>query len=335
MTRILVAIFLSVIPVLALSQDRSDIVRAVVEGDILSGYAELEAQTARLASAAQNACDSEETRQRFKDAFLAWTTVSHLRFGPSEEDNRAFALAFWPDPRGKTPKALRMLLADADPETLKPEVFKEQSIAARGFYALEFLLYDTNIRTSGPKDYHCALVQAVSRDIHATSQDLVTAWHSYAPVLLKPGPDTPYRTDQEVVQVLYKSAATGLEFTMDTRFGRPLGTFDKPRPRRAEAWRSGLSKDLIAGAVEASGLLALRLSSADEKLTERLDDAVRYFLDAVVEIDDPALAGVATPQGRIRIESLTTKLSDIQAIVNQDLGVHLGAISGFNALDGD
>ncbi|HBR37591.1 MAG TPA: peptidase M75, partial [Sulfitobacter pontiacus] len=55
------------------------------------------------------------------DAFDAWIAVSHLRFGPSETDNRAFALAFWPDSRGATPKTLAGLITDADPVGRDPQ----------------------------------------------------------------------------------------------------------------------------------------------------------------------------------------------------------------------
>ena len=95
--------------------------------------------------------------------FDAWVGVSHLRFGPSEQDDRAFALAFWPDPRGSTPKALAALIRDEDPVVSNPDDFSTVSIAARGFYALEFLLFDPQFATAENTDYLCALIQASSR----------------------------------------------------------------------------------------------------------------------------------------------------------------------------
>jgi hypothetical protein len=52
-------------------------------------------------------------------------------------------------------------------------------------------------------------------------------------------------------------------------------------------------------------------------------------------IDDPALAGVATPQGRIRIEGLQTEIDALRLTLGNDLAPALGVAAGFNALDGD
>ncbi len=335
MRRLLVLILLVIGPVSAVADGKSIPFQEIVEQDILPGFAELNQKTAIMADETESSCNAADLRRKYIEAFRAWARVSHLRFGPSEQENRAFALAFWPDPRGKTPKALRKLLLNPDPDALTPEAYEQVSIAARGFYALDYLLFDPEIATLGTPDQRCALVRAVARDIHATAQDLDLAWHGYAPVLTAPGPDAPYRSGDEVLQVLYKSASTGLQFTADMRFGRPLGTFEKPRPKRAEAWRSGQSLALIRQAVAGSGGLALRLAADDPVLASRLDYALTRFDQSAAELGDPTLAGVSTPQGRIRVEALLNDLNAIRRIVDQDLGAHLGVIAGFNALDGD
>lgn len=80
----------------------------IVQGHVLPGYRALSTTAADLEQAAAADCspESPELRAAYGAAFDAWVGVSHLRFGPSEVDDRAFALAFWPDPRGSTPKAL-------------------------------------------------------------------------------------------------------------------------------------------------------------------------------------------------------------------------------------
>lgn len=335
MKRICAVLFAVFLPLCAIAQERTDIIRTIVEQDILPGFATLSRSANKMTDWADLSCEHPDFRYRFFETFFAWTRVSHLRFGPSEEENRAFALAFWPDPRGKTPKALRQFLLNPDPARLQPGAFRDQTIAVRGLYALEYLLFDPQITQLGSAADRCALIRAVARDIATTAAELATAWQAYAPALVEPSPDGPYRTEDEVLQILFKSASTGLQFTADIRFGRPLGTIGKPRPKRAEAWRSAQSLGLIAAAVEGSGFLALRLASDDEKLTYRLDDAISGFLQEVNRLDDPALAGVATPRERIRVESLLTRLNRIREIVDRDLGGHLGVISGLNALDGD
>ena len=128
-----------------------------------------------LAEAAEAGCApvSDALRRAYHRAFDAWITVSHLRFGPAETEDRAFALAFWPDGRGKTPKTLGTLIDGSDPVVATPEEFRTVSVAARGFYALEFLLYDQAFGGRGDADYRCALIRAMTADIAATSAAII------------------------------------------------------------------------------------------------------------------------------------------------------------------
>ena len=96
---------------------KSPDIPAIVETHVIPGYERLADETSTLARAAGDDCSPSNTTliASFHDAFDAWIGVSHLRFGPSEQADRAFALAFWPDPRGSTPKALGTLIRNADP----------------------------------------------------------------------------------------------------------------------------------------------------------------------------------------------------------------------------
>ena len=42
-------------------------------------------------------------------------------------------------------------------------------------------------------------------------------------------------------RALYAALTEALQADIDLRLGRPMGTFERPQPRRAEAWRSGRS----------------------------------------------------------------------------------------------
>ena len=88
----------------------------IVSDHILPRYQTLAETPAALAEAAQGKCDTNTPalKQAYHSAFDAWISVSHLRFGPSEVQERAFALAFWPDPRGSTPKSLAGLVRNLD-----------------------------------------------------------------------------------------------------------------------------------------------------------------------------------------------------------------------------
>lgn len=307
--------------------------KAIVETHVIAGYDKLarEAESLRATAAAHCEADHPALHTAYHLAFDAWVGVSHLRFGPSEQEDRAFALAFWPDPRGSTPKALAALIEDEDLAVLDAEEFATVSIAARGFYALEFLLFDPQFTGVENEDYHCALVQAVTADIAINSTAILEGWESgYGELMSSPGNDE-YRSPTEAAQQIFTSLSTGLEFTSQTRLGRPMGTFERPRPNRAEARRSERSLRHVILALEATQALAAFISNENQNL----DLAFNAALQRAQELDDPVFAGVSNPQGRLKAEVLQQNIETIRSILAEDVGPSLGIAAGFNSLDGD
>ena len=335
MKNILVLCAVAVLPGFAAAQS---VTTDIVENHVLPRFDTLAETGQVLADTAAVDCvaTSEPLRAAFGTAFDAWIAASHMRFGPTETDDRAFALAFWPDSRGATPKALGTLIRDEDPIAQTAEAYRDMSIAARGFYAMEFLLYDATISTAGDENYRCQLVQTIAADIASLTQDIATDWQdTYAALLTNPTDDGLYRSDLEAQQELFKALNTGLQLTSDARLGRPLGTFNQPRPTRAEVWRSERSTRHVAVALTSLADLADRLSQNDPTLQQNLSAAFALAQTQIDALDDPAFAGVANPISRIKVEAVRSRVEEIRAIASNDLGTSLGVASGFNALDGD
>lgn len=327
------ALFLS--PMTAQAQPMID---GILEAHILPRFEALADTSQALATAASADCrsESETLRSAYGMAFDAWVSASHLRFGPTEVNDRAFALAFWPDSRGATPRVLASLIADADPIAASADRYDEVSIAARGFYALEFLLYDEALSDAGDPDYRCTLIQTISTDIATTSAAILNDWEtSYVDEVSNPGPHAIYRTEEEVLQEMFKALGTGLQFTSDTRLGRPLGTFDRPRPARAEARRSGRSASHILLSLASLRDLATHLASGNAALAERLETQFTSASGQLAALNDPVFAGVAAPQTRLKVEIIQQAVDAIRETVTQELGPTLGVAAGFNSLDGD
>ena len=139
-----------------------------------------------------------------------------------------------------------------------------------------------------------------------------------------------FLSEAEACAALFTALATGLEFTADGRLGRPLGTFDRPRPNRAEARRSGRSARTALLSLRALRDLAATLAEAPRTL-EALDCAAA----SAEALDDPTLAGVAEPSGRFAVEALQTEVAQARRAAAEEIGAALGVASGFNALDGD
>lgn len=325
--------------VVATTSARADVPLArIVESHVLPGYTALAEDSAALAEVATTHCDAgdAELEAAYAAAFDAWIRVSHLRFGPAEVEDRAYALAFWPDSRGATPSTLSALIADEDPVVWDPSDFATVSIAARGFYALEFLLYDDHVSGFGDAGYRCRLVQAVTADIAAVSAAILADWQGgHADLFRAVGENDTYRSREEAAQEFYKALSFGLEFTAETRLGRPLGSFERPRPNRAEARRSGRSLRHVVLSLEGTRELALLLAEGHPDLRARIAAAYDNALEGAEGLDDPVLAGVADPQGRFRVEALQTDIDTIRRRVSTELGPILGVAAGFNSMDGD
>ncbi len=335
--RTLATLVLLSLPVTAHAQDRGPILAEITEAHILPRFANLSESADSLASTAQADClpGSSDLRAAYGAAFDSWVSASHLRFGPTETGDRAFALAFWPDTKGFTPKTLSRMIADADASVGDAEAFSQVSIAGRGFFALERMLYDPDFADQGQAAYRCALIQAIAADIARNADAINADWQGYAALIMHPGDGSPYRSGDEAMQEHYRALTTGLEFTADTRLGRPLGTFDRPRPNRAEARRSERSLRHVELSLAALKDLALRLSADHPEIASRLSQAFDAAANRAHALDDPTFAGAATPQSRLRIEALQQSINDIRSIVSTELGPTLGISAGFNSLDGD
>ena len=214
--------------------------RAVVQDHALPRVAGFAQAAQALDAAAAQDCRADTLRPAYQATFDAWMGLSHLGLGPLEEDGRALTIAFWPDSRGLVGRTVQRLRAEEDAAVDRPERFAEVSIAGRGLFALERLLYEPD--NDGNGEYTCRLAQAIAGDLSRLAQEIETAWRTdFADQLLNAGAEgnSRFLTAREASQALYTALVTGLEFTADQRLGRPMGRFDAPRPQVAEARRSG------------------------------------------------------------------------------------------------
>lgn len=321
---------LATIALLAAAPARADVAEAVND-HILPGMARFAEATATLADAADGSCNAEDLRPAYHAAYDAWMAVSHLRLGPAETEGRVLAIAFWPDPKGLGAKAQAALLRAADPAVLTPDRFAEQSVAVRGLTGLERLLYP---EAPLQGDYPCALMRATARDLARMASEIDGEWRGgYAGLLLDAGAagNTAYLNRTEARQAVFTQLIAGLEFTQDQRLGRPLGTFDKPRPERAEALASGRPLRNVTLSIEALAGLAHALVPDARHTAAAFDHA----LALARALDDPALAAVADPQGWLKVEILQQAVHAARDTALAEMGPALDVGLGFNAADGD
>ncbi|QDC10668.1 signal peptidase [Oceanicola sp. D3] len=305
-----------------------------IEGHIQPRHAAFAEAASALDEAARADCTAEALKPAYHAAFDGWIGVQHLALGPLQEIGGPLALEFWPDAKGFTARQLSLLTKAADPATTTPEGFAQQSVAVQGFMALERMLYDDTFTGYAPGSYSCALVQAIAHDIAAKAQNLQAGWPGAADALLTAGAEgnSAYLTPAEAAQALFTALITGIEYNDDARLARPLGSLERPRPTRAEAWRSGRSQRNLALSLAALDEFAHLLADGTASETASLFDDAQGWL---AKLDEPAFAGVADPVARMGIESLTSYLDLLKETAAAEIGAHLNVGQGFNALDGD
>jgi predicted lipoprotein len=275
----------------------------------------------------------DAVRPAWNDTFDAWMAVSHLKFGPIEQDGASVIVAFWPDERSATPKALARLIADQDPIIDTATGTAQISVAARGIYALEYLLYDPQFDQA--VDYGCALIRALTADLATIAARVDQDWQDgYAETMRTAGAagNQTYLSDNEATQALFTALLAGLDFDVEQRLARPLGTFDRPRPNRAEAWRSGRSQRNIALSLQGLADLARQLTDGNAPIT---DAAMTRAIELAEGLDDPILAGVDNPSKRLKIEIVQQAITTAYDAVLGEIGASLGVSAGFNSADGD
>ena len=146
-------------------------------------------------------------------------------------------------------------------------------------------------------------------------------------------PDNPvYFTPDEATKALYSALTEGLQMDIDLRLGRPLGTWDKPQPRRAEAWRSGRPLPNALASAESAARLAGLLTEGPLPATEAALDQVRRAAQA---IEDPSFQDVEDPQARLKLEILQSRVRALLDAIEAEVGAPLGLQPGFNSRDGD
>ncbi|MFT6425542.1 MAG: putative lipoprotein [Celeribacter sp.] len=316
---------------------QADAVERVITQHAIPAVLNFATQTTALDLAAQEDCTATALIPSYHAAFDAWMGVQHLNIGPIEADARILTIAFWPDKKGMIPKALAAMIADQDAAVTDAEEFAHVSIAARGLFALEFMFFDPAFDGYAQGTYSCDLVQAIAHDLAQTAAYIGDEWtrpDGFATALREPGAgENPrYLSETEAAQALYTMVLTGLENTAVQRIGRPLGSFEKPRPKRAEAYRSARALRNVMLSLQAARDFTVAM--APNPPTHTLDILDEALLKAQT-LADPTLGGVADPMGRLKIEIIAQRITAAMDAIANDIGAPLGISVGFNASDGD
>jgi len=279
-------------------------------------------------------CHSESFLAAYHDVFDVWNRVQLIRFGPLANGDLAFQFQFWPERKGIIGKKIRMLVASGDPVVQNPKSFRETSIAARGLMAIDYALFDADFLVNTSVAARCQLMRAVSQDLRRSVRQLTREWSSEAWAMYRHSTVSQPLSDAEIHSVLYTALDTSLQYDIDLRLGKPLGSFNRAFPRKAEAWRSGRTLRNLENSLKQSEEVAVFLAGEAAIKPEHFRALYHNAYTALQRLDHE-LDLVERPGYRIRAEALQQKIQLIRESVRSTLGPQLGVQQGFNALDGD
>ena len=308
-------------------------VLAVLEGQ----FGAFRDAAAVLSDASEPYCAGETPRAdyeaAFRDTWLAWAPLDSYQFGPIEQSGAALTINFWPDKKNFVGRALRELLAQPGEAQRDPATVAAGSAAGQGLPAIEMLLF-----TDAPD---CPAVIGISGNLSALAGGLYEDWFGpmgWAGIARQAGPDNPvYLSPDEFTKTVYTALDFGLTRVADTRLGRPLGSYERSFPTRAEGWRSGLSNRIIGA--QLGGIAEMvRDGFAGAVPAGEIDELMAVVDQAQARLEAlavPLAEAVDDPMTRIRVEGLQTQVHYLQTKLAQDIGPALGVETGFSAADGD
>lgn len=301
-------------------------VDTVVRDGLLPAFARFGEETETLVNSALADCRPAALRPAFQETFDAWIAISPFQFGPLADKGRNLAIALWPDNGDMVGKAVVGLVAAKDPAVDSEDGFAKVTVAGRGLFALERLLYDETLSDYGRNDYACQLTLAIAADLNRMARDMNAEWPGHAKSLTTAGAagNEVYPDKSAAREALFTALFTGLDFTKTQRLGRPMGTFEAPRPDLAEARRSGRSMRNIILSLKALRRLAMDLATGPVPRSEAAFDVAISYAEG---LDDPDLSGAADPTGRLKLEILQQKIARVQDAVAAEIGADLGAAS--------
>lgn len=293
-------------------------------------------ESATLAEASEAYCDGGArgpVLDALQTSWLAWAPLDAYQFGPIEQQAAALTVNFFPDKKNFTGRALFQHLKRPEIEQGDPAIVAASSAALQGLPAVERLLFE-DLPT-------CPALVGVTGNLAQIAQNLYDGWFTpdgWADLVRTAGPDNAvYLSSAEFSQ----QALTAINFSIlrlkDHRLGRPLGTYERAFPKRSEAWRAGLTNQIMLAQLD--GTIALIEHGFADAISElSRDEAIKIIEDIqtrITSIGAPLPNAVEDPMMRVRIEGVMTKLDQLKIHMEQKFGQELGVATGFSAGDGD
>ena len=332
----------------------------LIDNRVLPAYRSFHRSADNLNTLSRNFCEQitvdnlSALRGGFSDLIDQWAAIQHFQFGPVEFLFRWNRIQYWPDKHNVVSKQLREFLKRKNRKVLLPENFSGTSVGVQGVGALERLIFVDQalekFTDNSEGRYRCLLLQAISVNIRTIAYEILDDWENgddsfYSMIdTAKDGNDF-FDSSAEVNREIMKNLRTALLTVAELKLGRPLGNGEKPRPRRAELWRSQKSLQIISINVQSVALYfsksttsnnfsSLAKSHDASSQAAQIEETLQQALAMLHGITLPIQAALADDIMLQQLRAVRGKVKEGIRLLEQ-FAVTLEMPLGFNSLDGD
>lgn len=345
------------------SYNRQLILENVGNNIIIPQLKDLQQQADLLVTASNNLSNTATSENlvgiqtAWQNAVLSWEKIAFFNFGPSKTQDIGIKIDFNP---ART-HLIESVFTDAT--TIDQAYLTTLGAAAKGFPALEYLLFDRTkdqtqllalFTTEANAARRKAYVKALTENIQAQVVSLLQEWTSEGGNYIQTFVNNS-QGGNDAVNTLANKMIEMAEIIANTKLGSPLGVQLKdgtPQPEDAEAWRSstsvahmlanlevlaqvfaGTRSDQTNGEGFDNYLDALRSSINGQSLSAGIKAQIEKTRQAIVAIQPSVYEAVTSNQTQVK--EAHEQARQLIIIIKIEMMNALGGIVTFNDNDGD
>lgn len=340
--------------------DAKPVLTDLTNNVILPTYQRLDESAEVLQKAAHALSDapSAETlgaaQEAWREARLHWREGEAFRFGPIETNRITAAIDYWPANTGTVEKVI------AGSDELTPAYVDGLGANARGFMALEYLLFDNAggdeavlaKLTAEGAERRRTYVAALADHLKKKTGELLTAWEpsggNFARELTDAGSATLFPSGKSAIDQLVNSSAFAADLIVGNKIAKPFGLKSGGVPV-PEAEETPTSDNSIADMLSTlHGVESIYTGAYDGKSGKGIGDVVRdknptldqrvltALFDAKAGIEAiPPPFRTAITEHRDEVQKAYDTTRTLKNLISTEVAGTLGTTLKFNDNDGD
>jgi len=311
---------------------------------IRENYLQLNTDVAALNTAASEFCtDSssatlfDDVKQRWVAAQRSWQSVQGINFGPANDSNRRYLIAFYPiDDASLSERVASLILGSQN----IAEAIPASAAELQGFPALEYVLFRENalelINVPSDNVRYCGFIEAVSQNLVSLVTPIHSEWvGSYGDNF------SSVANAQTSLESWFGGITEQLQVVEDSKLRQvSAGNTDNLESPFAMVSRDNIIQNIdslssIYTMGDTSGLDYLLVSSDLASLSVDFSSRLSQFYTAAGSSDTTLAALSATENGVVEIDSIAEATHQVLEYFASDIADGLGIYIGFNGADGD